>query len=56
MTSSAAVDDKKPRKSGEVSDMVHRIKTLDGLPFSSQPIPREMISNPRVTIKPKGQE
>lgn len=43
----------KPRKSGDVSDMVHRIKTLDGRPFSSQPIPREMISDPRVVIKSK---
>ena len=35
------------------SDMAHRIKTLNGKPFDPTPIPREMISNPRVKIEPK---
>lgn len=43
----------KPRKSGDVSDMAHRIKTLNGEPFARTQIPREMISNPSVKIAPK---
>jgi hypothetical protein len=45
----------KPRKSGDMSDMAHRIKTLNGKPFVRTQIPREMISNPRVTIAKKGE-
>lgn len=44
---------RKPRKSGDMSDMAHRIKTLNGQPFDPAPINREMISNPAVVMSPK---
>lgn len=43
----------KPRKSGDVSDMAHRIKTLNGKPFVRTQIPREMISNSGIPITKK---